>query len=95
MINMKPFSAICWIIPVISVFRSVLERVSNMPPPTMFQQMHQQVRDKQGRDGNNRPPPLWQRDVRMYGAIELVDGRWLNFSSLADREPPTCHCVPS
>ena len=35
------------------------------------------------------PPPLWQRDVRMYGAIELVDGRWLNFSSLADREPPT------
>lgn len=65
------------------------ERVSNLPPPTMFQQMHQQSPDKQGRSRNNMPPPLWQRDVRMYGAIELVDGRWLNFSSLADREPPT------
>lgn len=65
------------------------ERVSNLPPPTMFQQMHQQGRDNQGRVRNGMPPPLWQRDVRMYGAIELVDGRWLNFSSLADREPPT------
>ena len=41
------------------------ERVSNMPPPTMFQQMHQQVRDKQGREGNNRPPPIRQRGVRV------------------------------
>ncbi len=62
------------------------ELVSDRLPPTMFQQMHQQARDKQG---NNRPPPMWQRDVRLYGSVELVDGSWLNFSSLADREPPT------
>jgi HAMP domain. len=65
------------------------ELVSDRLPPTMFQQMHQQARDKQGREGNNRPPPMWQRDVRLYGSVELVDGSWLNFSSLADREPPT------
>jgi len=57
-------------------------------PPTMFQQLRQQAHDG-ARDGNNRPPPMWQRDVRLYGSIELVDGTWLNFSSLADREPPT------
>ncbi|WP_024871856.1 ATP-binding protein [Tolumonas lignilytica] len=68
---------------------------NNMPPPVIFQQMHQQMhargRDVAGqiRPHNGLPPPLWLRDVRMYGAIELVDGRWLNFSSLADLEQPT------
>ncbi len=64
------------------------EKVREMPPPDMLQQM----RDKDGKGrmhGNGFPPLIWQRDVRLYGAIELVDGRWLNFSSLADREPPT------
>ena len=32
----------------------------------------------------HRPP----KDIRLYGAIELPDGQWLNFSSLADKEPP-------
>lgn len=64
------------------------EKVRDMPPPVMFQQMHD--KDGKGRmHGNSFPPPIWLRDVRMYGSIELVDGRWLNFSSLADREPPT------
>ncbi|MFC3913615.1 ATP-binding protein [Pseudaeromonas sharmana] len=31
-------------------------------------------------------PPI--RDIRLYGAIELMDGQWLTFSSLADKEPP-------
>ncbi len=66
------------------------ERVSEQLPPTMFQQMHQQMRDGQGHNRTGLPPPpFWQRDVRLYGSVELLDGRWLNFSSLADREPPT------
>ena len=32
----------------------------------------------------HRPP----KDIRLYGAIELADGQWLNFSSLADNELP-------
>ncbi|WP_316676794.1 ATP-binding protein [uncultured Tolumonas sp.] len=66
------------------------ERVRDQLPPTMFQQMHQQMRDGQGHNRTGLPPPpFWQRDVRLYGSVELLDGRWLNFSSLADREPPT------
>nr|WP_321241271.1 ATP-binding protein [uncultured Tolumonas sp.] len=66
------------------------ERISEKLPPTMFQQMHQQMRDGQGHNRTGLPPPpFWQRDVRLYGSVELLDGRWLNFSSLADREPPT------
>lgn len=63
------------------------EIVNDRLPPTMFQQMRQQAHEKSGRE--NRSPPMWQRDVRLYGSVELVDGMWLNFSSLADREPPT------
>ncbi|PSJ41514.1 ATP-binding protein [Zobellella taiwanensis] len=48
---------------------------------------------------HGRPPPHLQRDprplrrpplpdIRLYGAIELADGRWLNFTSLLDRETP-------
>ena len=66
------------------------ERVRDQLPPTMFEQMHQQMRDGQGHTRTGlAPPPFWQRDVRLYGSVELLDGRWLNFSSLADREPPT------
>lgn len=66
------------------------ERIKDQLPPTMFQQMHQQMRDGQGHNRTGLPPPpFWQRDVRLYGSVELLDGRWLNFSSLADREPPT------
>ncbi len=52
-------------------------------------------------EGLSSPPPLLPRqrlammhghrppkDIRLYGAIELPDGQWLNFSSLADTEPP-------
>ena len=52
-------------------------------------------------EGLSSPPPLLPRqrlammhghrppkDIRLYGAIELPDGQWLNFSSLADKEPP-------
>ena len=66
-------------------------------------QMHQQrkaERNNQSDDKDKRsdakqatkqplPPPNWMPDIRLYGAIELLDGHWLNFSSLADREPPT------
>ncbi len=70
------------------------EQVKDNPPPSMFQQMQKMHPQRQGQDGRNNgksnlPPPIWQPDVRLYGAIELMDGRWLNFSSLADREPPT------
>ena len=66
------------------------ERVRDQLPPTMFQQMHQQMRDGQGHNRTGLPPPpFWQRDVRLYGSVELLNGRWLKFSSLADREPPT------
>lgn len=71
------------------------ERVDHNPPPTMFQQMQkmqgrqQQQPRQDGRGSKGNQPPMWQPDVRLYGAIELLDGRWLNFSSLADREPPT------
>ncbi len=71
------------------------EQVKNNPPQSMFQQMQkmQMHQQRQGQDSRNSksnlPPPIWQPDVRLYGAIELMDGRWLNFSSLADREPPT------
>lgn len=52
-------------------------------------------------EGISSPPPLLPRqrlammhghrppkDIRLYGAIELADGQWLNFSSLADNELP-------
>lgn len=78
------------------------ETVRMQPPQSLMQrfQMHQQRKgDKSDTDDKNDasrqltkqplPPPNWMPDIRLYGAIELVDGRWLNFSSLADREPPT------
>lgn len=73
------------------------EQVEEHPSPSMYQQMqkmqmHQQRQGQgpEGRNGKgNLPPPIWQPNVRLYGAIELMDGRWLNFSSLADREQPT------
>ncbi|MBL1378930.1 ATP-binding protein [Zobellella iuensis] len=34
----------------------------------------------------HRHPP--RHDIRLYGAIELADGRWLVFTSLVDRETP-------
>ncbi|ATG72617.1 two-component sensor histidine kinase [Zobellella denitrificans] len=34
----------------------------------------------------HRHPP--RHDIRLYGAIELADGRWLVFTSLVDREAP-------
>ena len=52
-------------------------------------------------DGLSSPPPLLSRqrlsmmhghrppkDIRLYGAIELGHGQWINFSSLADKAPP-------
>ena len=52
-------------------------------------------------DGLSSPPPLLSRqrlsmmhghrppkDIRLYGAIELGNGQWINFSSLADKAPP-------
>jgi hypothetical protein len=44
------------------------EKVRDMPPPVMFQQMHD--KDGKGRmHGNSFPPPIWLRDVRMYGSF--------------------------
>ncbi|WP_375056287.1 ATP-binding protein [Zobellella sp. DQSA1] len=48
------------------------------------------------RDGRPDWPPREQRphrhpprhDIRLYGTIELADGRWLIFTSLVDRETP-------
>lgn len=35
----------------------------------------------------HRHPPI-RPDIRLQGGIELMDGRWLNFTSLSDREIP-------
>lgn len=37
---------------------------------------------------HHRHPPI-RADVRLQGGIELEDGRWLSFTSLSDREPPS------
>jgi signal transduction histidine kinase len=47
------------------------------PPPM-------QPRQRLAMMHGHRPP----KDIRLYGAIELADGQWLNFSSLADNELP-------
>ncbi|WP_417618388.1 ATP-binding protein [Oceanisphaera sp.] len=38
------------------------------------------------RPPHHRHPP--RPDIRLQGGIELADGRWLNFTSLSDREVP-------
>ncbi len=48
--------------------------------PAMAQPLRQHFDRMHGR------PPT--RDIRLYGAIQLDNGQWLSFSSLADKEPP-------
>ncbi|MFP2768612.1 ATP-binding protein [Oceanisphaera sp. KMM 10153] len=40
----------------------------------------------QDRRRHHHSPPL--SDIRLHGVIELADGRWLNFTSLIDRDIP-------
>lgn len=72
------------------------EAAGTPPPPSLLpRRFHKDGPSNNGdhqnmmHDRDMMPPPMWIHDVRMFGAIELVDGRWLHFSSFADREPPT------
>ena len=44
--------------------------------------------DRPPREHSHRRHPPIRPDIRLRGGIELEDGRWLNFTSLSDREVP-------
>ena len=59
--------------------RISVEQDEGAPPPEMLRPQMKLVRKHA-----NHPP----REVRIYGTIELPNGKWLNFSSLSDAELP-------
>jgi len=64
--------------PQLTIQISVEQADDRLPPPDLTRHPH----FAQGRGR------LFGRNVRLFGAIQLANGQWLNFSSLADKEPP-------
>ena len=56
-----------------------VEQENGAPPPEMLRPVMQKMHNR------GKLPP---RDIRLYGTIELPNGKWLNFSSLSDAELP-------